>query len=492
MSMKKIVIYSAIGLLALSGLQGCNPNDFLDTTSHSITDASFISNDSTAMYLLPGVYDPAGWMAYSQYLEWAIGDVVSDDAGKGGGGDNDQPEMYDMEHFRATDQTTVLNTVWNNEYVGINRANRLIEGVNGNSKVSKQLQDRLIAECKFLRAYYNFCLVKVFGNVPIVDHILQPSEYYAPRNTMEECWAAIELDLKAAMEGLPKRSEMPAGDLGRATWGSAAALLTKAYIYEEKWDEADALASRIINSKEYHLQPNYGDLFLVSTDNGMESIFDIQKKVIPSLSTLWGDDAEASTVEIYQRTRWDNLGWGFDQPTQDLYDEFEDGDIRRKWTIISDGDTLWKGTPDEEIVYTRWDPVHNPDAVTGYNKRKGTIPASQRGTRDDQSPLNIREIRYAEVFLWQAEARAHTGGDWRSPLDSVRNRVGLGTSPYVNGLAAVYHERRVELGLESQRYWDLVRTGRGNLMDGYTDNKRYLPIPLPQIQLNPNLAPNPY
>jgi starch-binding outer membrane protein, SusD/RagB family len=490
--MKKILIYSTLGILALFGIQACNPEDFLDTTSHGITDASFICNDSTAMYLLPGVYDPAGWMSYSQYLEWAIGDVTSDDAVKGGGGDNDQPEIYAIEHFQATDETTILNTVWCNLYVGINRANKLIEGVEGNSKVSAGMQKRLIAESKFLRAYYNFNLVKVFGRIPIVDHILTPSEYTNPRNTMEECWAAIEKDLKDAMADLPLKSEMPSKDLGRATWGSAAALLTKAYIFEEKWAEADALATEIIASKEYRLQPNYGDLFLISTDNGMESVFDIQKKVFPAISTLWGDDAEASTIEIYQRTRWDNLGWGFDQPTQNLYNEFEPGDIRRKWTIISDGDTLWKGTADEEIVYTRWDAVHNPDAVTGYNKRKGTIPASQRGTRDDQSPLNIREIRYAEVFLWQAEARAHTGGDWQSPVDSVRNRVGLGASPYINGLTAVYHERRVELGMESQRYWDLVRTGRGNLISGYTDSKRYLPIPLVQTQLNPNLEHNPY
>jgi hypothetical protein len=265
--------------------------------------------------------------------------------------------------------------------------------------------------------------------------------------------------------------------------------LTKLFIYEEKWAEADSLATVIIASNEYHLQPFYGDLFIVETDNGMESVFDIQRKVFPNAPY---DQGEASYTEIYWITRWDNYGWGFDQPTQDFYDEFETGDIRRKWTIISDGDTLWKGTPDEEIIYTRRDPVHNPDAITGYNKRKGILPASKRGELADQSPLNERVIRYAEVFLWQAEARAHTGGDWQSPLDSVRNRVNMGQTPITDPLAAVYHERRVELGLECDRYWDLVRTGRGNLMDGYTDNKRYLPIPRIERDRNPNLEQNPY
>ena len=102
-------------------------------------------------------------------------------------------------------------------------------------------------------------------------------------------------------------------------------------------------------------------------------------------------------------------------------------------------------------------------------------------------------IRYADVLLWQAEAAAHNGSDWQTPLNTVRKRVGLGESPYKSDpLKAVYHERRVELAMESHRYWDLVRTGRGNLIEGYTDNKRYLPIPQSEIGLNPNLTQNPY
>ena len=487
--MKNIFSYSVMVVCMLLGLQACKPDKFLDTPVPSITDATFFESDAAALSVLPGVYDPAGWGNYSQYLQWAIGDVVSDDAVKGGGGDGDQPQMYDLEHFQASEQTAVLESVWSDLYVGINRANKLITGVTDNSKISADVQKRLIAESKFLRAYYTFCLVRIFGGVPIVDHILVPSEYSNPRNTIEECWTFIESDLKAAIPDLPLKSAMSADDLGRATWGSAAALLTKAYIYQEKWTEADALATQIIGSKEYRLQPNYGDLFIVETDNGMESIFDIQRKVFPNAPY---DMGEATYAEIYQESRWDGIGWGFDQPTQDFYNEFETGDIRRKWTIISDGDTLWKGTPDETIIYTRQDPVHNPDAITGYNKRKIQLPASKRGELPDQSPLNTREIRYAEVFLWQAEARAHAGGDWKSPLDSVRFRVNMGHTTISDPLAAVYHERRVELGLESHRYWDLVRTGRGNLMEGYTDNKRYFPIPRIQRDLNPNLTKNPY
>ena len=95
-------------------------------------------------------------------------------------------------------------------------------------------------------------------------------------------------------------------------------------------------------------------------------------------------------------------------------------------------------------------------------------------------------------MLWQAEAAAHNGSDWKTPLNRVRSRVGLGNTPIADPLEAVYHERRVELAMEGHRYWDLVRTGRGNLMNGYSDNKRYFLIPQIEINLNPNLEQNPY
>jgi hypothetical protein len=354
----------------------------------------------------------------------------------------------------------------------VNRANKLIDGIKDNKNISEALKTRAIGEAKFLRGYYNFSLLNTFGHIPIIDHVLSPSEYMMPQNPLEECWASIENDFKDATAVLPKKSEMPANEMGRATWGAAAAFLTKVYIFQAKWTEAEALAKEIVASNDYDLQTNYADLFKIETDNGIESVFDIQKADLQMPG--WLDENEGSHLEVMMRSRDDrNQGWGFDQPTQSLYDEFEAGDTRRDLTIISDGDTLWTGTPDEEIIYTKYDPVHNPDAVTGYSRRKGTLGLSQRGNGEDQAGLNIRVIRYAEVLLWQAEAAVHNGSDWQT-------------------LEAVYHERRVELGMECHRYWDLVRTGRGNLIDGYTDNKRYLLVPQIEMNLNPNLEQNPY
>ena len=488
--MKKILYHFTIFVLVLFGFQACNPDEFLDTPVPNISDAAFFADDASVLSALPGVYDPMGW--YNTLLtEWSIGDACSDDAVKGGGGDGDYAEIYELENFIANAENPLIYSRWKDLFVGINRANRLIDGIKDNNNISETVKTRAIGESKFLRGYYNFTLIKSFGAIPIIDHVLSPSEYTMPQNTMEECWAFIENDFKDAAAVLPKKSEMPAEEMGRVTWGAAAAFLTKAYIFQAKWTEAEAMAKEIVASNEYDLLPNYADLFKIETDNSIESVFDIQKADLQMPG--WLDENEGSHLEVMMRSRDDrNQGWGFNTPTQDLYDEFEAGDIRRDLTIISDGDTLWKGTPDEEIIYTKNDPVHNPDAVTGYNRRKGTLGLNQRGNGEDQAGLNIRIIRYADVLLWQAEAAVHNGSDWQTPLNKVRARVGLGDSPIADPLEAVYHERRVELGMEGHRYWDLVRTGRGNLMDGYSDNKRYLLIPQIEMNLNPNLIQNPY
>jgi len=489
--MKKILYNGTLIVLVLFGIQACKVDKFLDTPVPSISNLAFFADDASALSALAGVYDPAGWYNFASLTEWAIGDACTDDAVKGGGGPSDYSEIYELENFNANAQNPLIYQRWKELYVGVNRANALIQGLTDNPKISADVKSRVIGEAKFLRGFYNFNLVKTFGAIPIVDHVLAPSEYTKPQNTLTECWTAIENDFKDAKAVLPKKSAMPAAEMGRATWGAAAAFLTKAYIFQSKWPEAEAEAKEIVTSTEYDLLPNYADLFKIETDNSIESVFDIQKANLNMPG--WLNENEGSHREVIMRSRDDrNGGWGFNQPTQDLYNEFEPGDIRRDLTIISDGDTLWKGTPDEEIIYTKNDPVHNPDAVTGYNSRKGTLGLSQRGNGQDQVGLNIRIIRFADVLLWQAEAAVHNSSDWQTPLNRVRARVGLGNSPIVDPLTAVYHERRVELGMEGHRYWDLVRTSRGNLMNGYSDNKRYFLIPQIEINLNPNLNQNPY
>ena len=204
-----------------------------------------------------------------------------------------------------------------------------------------------------------------------------------PRNSEAETWAQIEVDLIAAAQGLPKKSEMDGSEIGRATWGAASALLVKSYIYQKKWSEAEQLAISIVGSGEYDLEPNYEDVFRLSHDNGIESVFDIQYADFNTGE--WGDDQEGTVTPIFQGSR-ENGGWGFNCPTQNLYDEFEAGDPRRELTIISDGDVLWAGTDDEEEIWT--DYAENP---TGYHSRKYQLPGSEKGT-------NVRRSIKLEIY----------------------------------------------------------------------------------------------
>lgn len=484
--------------LTLTVLFSSCSKEFLNTPPPNISDDSFYTSDDVARGALAGVYDPLARYDYSQQHEWMLGDVVSDDAEKGGEGPNDAAYAQELKEFRANSENKLLGDRWVQPYIGINRANKLIQGIDGNDNISEDVQIRIIGESKFLRAYYHFQLTKVFGRIPIVNKVLQPSEFTKPQNEISEVYAQIELDLLDAISVLPYKRDLAAEDIGRATKGAAQSMLVKMYIFQDKWQEAANLSDIVIGEGNYSLEPNYADVFRTVGENGVESIFEIQYMSIAGDSE-WGDANEGNVTAIYQGTRElyndkgeivSGWGWGFNLPTQNLYDEYETGDLRLKATIIGDGEKAFEGTDDEEIIATQH--INNTGYDdTVYHSLKYYIPASERNDMSD-APNNWRVIRYADLLLWNAEAKAHLGGDWKTPLNEVRARAGLSAVTGSDALKAVYHERRVELAMEAHRYWDLVRTGRGDLMKGYSENKRYLPIPQKELALNPNLVQNPY
>jgi len=500
--MKKILLYiSLLSLILVS--EGCLKG-FLDTPAPEVTNDVYFSSDEAAVSAIAGVYDPIGWYYYMQFYEWGIGDIASDDAKKGGENEADQLAVYKISTFQATPENEVLRVRWQVPYIGIYRANMVIQGLTDNDKITPELRDRIIGEAKFLRSFFYFQLVRDFGAVPLVIKPLLPSEYRGPRTPIDSVYMQIEKDLTEAMAVLPKKSQMPAEELGRATWGAAAALLVKTYIYwasyiergfiqsgdaNSVWQKAYNLATEIVNSGEYDLDPDYWNNFTLEGENGIESVFEIQYAT--TNEGAWGDGNEGQVTSIFRMSR-QNGGWGFDCPTQDLVDAFESGDVRRDYTILDNHEILWAGTPDETEFITVY-----PENPTGYHSQKYLIPPSQRGPMSND-PLNWKYIRFADVLLWQAEAAAHIGQDWETPVNRVRARVGLSAinpADYPSVLAAIYHERRVELALEGHRYWDLIRTGMADTVlaaAGYTPNKAFFPIPQVEINLNPNLTQNPY
>lgn len=470
--MKKITRIAYI--YALCAILGACSDSFLDEDAPYVSEDNFFETQKQADMALVGCYDVLGWDEYNFFF-W-LGDIFGHDAYKGGEGPGDNAWIEPLLSFHYDANNEGLLTPYKQYYIGINRCNRVIDKVAlmKADAIEDDARAEIIAEARFLRSYYYFELVKIFGEVPLVDHVLEVGHYKVPRAELTELWKFIEDDFSAAADVLPLKSEQK---LGRANKGAAQAYLCKAYVYQKKWPEALAIANEIIDSHEYDLEPDYEDNWKIEHENGMESIFEIQFE--SSGTGEWGDGNEGNMFVIFTRSRGNYDGWGFNCPTQSFSDRFEPGDPRRDATIIDDGEILWQGTDDETVADNSF-----PSNIDHMHVQKYQLPPSQYGDQSDD-PNNWILLRYADVLLWAAEAAAHTGDDWESYLQLVRDRVSMGPTPYADPLQAVYHEREVELGMEGHRLWDVIRQGRGEEVFGqygYVEGvNNHLPIPQSQL-----------
>lgn len=193
------------------------------------------------------------------------------------------------------------------------RCNVAIDRISQTELTDTETQNRLVAEARFLRAYYYFELVRNFGGVPLMTGFLLPEEVQGiTRASEEEVYAFIEEDLQAAAEVLPERSEYAAADMGRDTRGAALGLLGKVYLYQEKWQEAHDVLQTVINSREYDLLPEFGQVWDLEYDNSIESLFEVQYEYHATLA-LGGSLA---TVTGCRNGPGD--GWSWCQPTANL------------------------------------------------------------------------------------------------------------------------------------------------------------------------------
>jgi len=485
----KIKILNIIVLIAIVAMATSCKKDFLETPSPAPSYEVNFESAENAELAVVGCYDIMGWDGKHNTIPFFFGDIIGHDGHKGGDVGSDQDWMDNLISFTYTPDNYMLNTAYTDYFKGVGRANSTMENVEKMSSdiISDELKAQYISEAKFARAYFYFELVKTFGQVPMVDHILSPDEYQQPLASESEIYSLIENDLKYAKDKLPTKTEGGTEYVGRATKGMAQALLAKAYIFQSKWADAKTITDQIIADGEYSLLPNYADVFNINNENNDEIIFSIQFK--ESANGDYGNENEGSMLEVYQTTRSLGFagigGWGFNCPTKNLYDEFEAGDVRRSATIISDGDTLWKGTPDEQIFTSSM--LNFATNIDHQSSRKYALAKSQQPAEMSDASKNWIVIRYADVLLWNAEAAFHSGGDWNTPLTQVRTRAGLGV-PTLTGIDAIYHERRVELAMEGHRFWDVVRQGKGNDVlgqYGFVEGvNNHFPIPQAQLDLS--------
>jgi len=480
---KRIIIF-----LFIATLVSCS-KDFLEKSPLiGVTEENFYRTEADAIAAVNAAYatlqfelSPAG------HFRWFWGDIMSDDSEKGGSGDNDVNELLQLETFKGPTNTDLLEAEWGANYEGIYRANVVLERIPP-IQMDEKLKARILGEAKFIRAWFYYNLVSMFGGVPKVDRLIGASEYNMPRATADEIWDLVEKDLTEAIPVLPLRSEYPLADLGRITKGAAQALLVKTYLWRQKWGPAQQTAEAIVNSAEYFLVPDYSTIFTEEGENGPESIFEIQ--YMNASGGNWGKNNanEGTFTNVFQRARGQFAGFGFNIPTQSLVDDFfQNGveDPRLKSTVFREGEAMG-----DRGIFTK-------EATGGfphdYYPKKYFNNKSEEAPFGDPNPnggSNDRVIRYSDVLLMHAEAAWHNGAESvaRTSLNEVRKRVGL---PDITAsgdalLQAIYRERRIELALEGHRFFDLVRTGRAPQVLGPLGFKQgtheLFPVPASQIQ----------
>ena len=532
--MKTKYLSIIFALCSVFFLSGCK--DYL-TEIEPGTDLleDFYISTEAAVQNVTACYVPLMWEYNSTYFsEWFFGDIMSDDALKGGGSTTDMSDAYDFENWRTTSGNNLLRDFYRAQYQGIARCNLALKYV-GEMKVgidenfTADMKARLLAEAYYLRAYYYFRLLRVYAGVPMVLEVMDSSDKWGqPRATVDAMFTQILADLAKAEEGLWLKSAYPAADLGRATKGAAQAMLMKVNLYmaspywqtyglsksaAQCYADAKTWGEKVINSGEYDLCDNFEDNFTLEGENGKESVFEIQYAEVG-----WGDYGEGfgftagSFTQILMRSRSSLIGggWGFDHPSQNLYDEFEAGDPRRDVAILVPKDELME-TPAVEY-YLGNKMLNNKYGMYRDSTYTG-CGFGQWGLHASRGPLNNRQIRYADVLLMYAEA-CLGGGDAataKTYINKVRARAGLGEVEATD--ATLRHERRCELAMEGHRWFDIVRwniayetitayeAGESEAYKeqvarsgGFQKGKHeILPIPYDEILLNPEkMEQNPY
>lgn len=544
MNQFKALTYSALALATLS-LSSCN--DWLTEETPGTTKVSeFFTSLSTAEAVVNAAYVPMTWeFGTTYYPEWYFGDIVSDDALKGGQDINDGADLRELENFKANSDNEILLGYYRAQWQGIQRANLAIDEIpttrieteGTEAEQQAKYRDRYLGEAYFLRGFYYFRLARMFGGMPLIDYVIKSSNQWAQtRSTMDETLNFAIEDFKRAENLLWEKDKYSDEELGRATKGAAQAMLLKANLYRADYQrnagneteaqkyfvEAAKWGKEVIKSRQYSLWPNYLDNFRLANENGRESVFEIQYTE-EATSDYGGEGYTRGTMTtILQRSRssaFGEAGWGYNRPTQNLYNEYEAGDARRDETILIPTDEQIE-TPAQEIYCG--DRMLNRKYAMYNDGTNGGIYKLAHATR---SPKNNIQIRYADVLLMYAEACCETGDlpSAKTALKEVRDRAGLSQFPYtavIQGQTvtfndnqedlrkAIRHERRVELAMEGHRWFDLTRWGiaketMDTYMAGETEEAKELygtfqkgkhelfPIPSKEIDLsgieqNPN------
>lgn len=469
----------------------------------------FLDTSAQGSYDLDDYPYPAGSGPYDQFVFGAYNElrtfnlhsqsfistfsIRSDDADKGSTPTDGGANAIDMDNFPVQVANGFCNTIWLGNYGLIEKCNTALKNIRDRVDIvaTPEQKDISVAEVRFLRAYAYFNLVRLFGRVPLIDSAGGPAN--VPQSTAAQIYAFLETELNFAATHLPLGWDM-AKFPGRVTKGSANGLLAKVYLVQQKWNEAMGAANAVITSAQYDLSTSYDKIFREEGENSKESVFEIQATASAAVPTTNGVQY-AQIQGVRGAGVWD-LGWGWNTPSTYLEAAYEANDPRKARTILytSAGSTT---------IYGEALPAGLPNPR--YNNKVYTNPAlrSSVGNRFGYW-MNIRILRYADILLMYAEAANEVGG--AANITAARNAVNLvrararigapaGTLPDLTTTdqavlrTAIRQERRVELGMENDRFFDLVRWGiaqttlNASGKPNFSDARDVL-LPIPQAQLD--------
>lgn len=534
---KYILSVICAGALLLSSC-----NDFLSREPHGQFTAAQLSEKSIEG-LLASAY--AGLEAHyfgnneafaGPSTNW-IFDVRSDDAYKGGGGVSMEANIHQIEISNIqSDNVSCLNK-WQNNYFAISRVHQAWSGI-VNSEIENK--ETLLGELRVLRAWYYFDLIRIFERIPYFTQDDDPNQARYDEYTREEIFGFIKDDLRQAYQDLPESQ----AQVGRFNRYVAAAVMAKVSAFTSNWADVVEYADNVINSGKYELYQNYGDMSKIEFNNLKESIMAIQFSTANDnahinwcnlLNTTYsdgnlfgnGDDFFLGSQNLVNAFRTDNSGLPY-------LDNFNDVQVNEEYTGYVDPRldfTVGRiGMPFRGHTYTMgWCRAY--DVYGEYSGKKSLIspesPDMVQGFPWGASGLNFCLIRYADILLLKAEALIEQGTDLetaRQLINQVRLKAARSVSatytpqdldptkanyyvaeyPSSNwtqdyARKAVRMERRLELAMEGNRWFDLVRWGVAvEVMNEYyasegqlrsylnganlTESEIFMPLPIDEVR----------
>ena len=468
-----IIKLSLIVTLTFPTLNSCSDADFLDMKPLGVAtegDLAAGGFEELAFGLYGKIRTQEGISDWTRY--W-FQSIRSDDAAKGSSATDAATWGNVMDNFQYSPNE--FAAYWNGHYSLIYACNDLVVAVES-SGTTEQGSIVNAAEAKAIRAFAYFDLRRDYGEVPIIlNKIVKPSDGVKAKNTVAEVDAQIISDLEFAALNLPL--SWPAYP-GRTTKGFANSLLAKLYLYQGNWKKALAKSEEVINSGQYDLLSSYETLFTKAGNNSRETVFEVQFLVV---GRTYYSNNYFESQGVRGVGTWD-LGWGFNVPTTNLINAYEVNDPRRAVTILTSGqgdgfgNTLPASPPLDQLY---------------WNKKAYTLPSERTTFGENKNHWeNIKLLRYADVLLMAAEAANEDGNTVLAEkyLEEVRKRARGANNAILpkrtGGQSTmrdfIKRERRIELAMEGERFYDLVRWGDAASVlggKGYQTKHQYYPIP---------------